>query len=260
MSLRRHIPNMLTCGNLICGCIATAMAAMQLSHPQMPLLQTAFVFILIGAVFDFFDGFVARLLGVSGPLGIQLDSLADVVTFGVAPSMMIFTMFTQVRYPELIYNHFWFVYLPYTAFLLAAFSAMRLAKFNIDERQHTGFIGLPTPACAIFWGALISSSADYLRSPHFNAPFLLAFTLMFCFLLVSEIPMFAMKFKTYSWADKGNRIKYIFLAVSLLLIVFSAILAPSGCTWQYICRAIAGTIGLYILINILLSRFPNVMK
>jgi CDP-diacylglycerol--serine O-phosphatidyltransferase len=187
------------------------MAAMQLSHPQMPLLQAAFVFILIGAVFDFFDGFVARLLGVSGPLGIQLDSLADVVTFGVAPSMMIFTMFTQVRYPELIYSHFWFVYLPYTAFLLAAFSAMRLAKFNIDERQHTGFIGLPTPACAIFWGALISSSADYLRSPHFNAPFLLAFTLMFCFLLVCEIPMFAMKFKSYSWADTGNRIKYISL-------------------------------------------------
>ena len=263
MVFKKNIPNMLTCGNLVCGCIATMFAFSHLflqtqhSHVDMHLLEMAFLFILFGAVFDFFDGFVARLLGVSGPLGVQLDSLADVVTFGVAPSSMIFALFTQVYYPEMLQDPFWFKYLPYTAFLLAAFSAFRLAKFNIDERQHTGFIGMPTPACAIFWGALISSSEDFLRSPRFNAAFLLAFVLMFCFLLVSEIPMFALKFKNYNLRSRENVIKFGFLACCLILLVVCGVIAPEGHTWQYICRGIAGSIGLYILINLVLHVIPS---
>lgn len=261
--MKRNIPNFLTCGNLICGCIATMFAFAHLylqplnSQVEMHFLEMAFLFILFGAVFDFFDGFVARLLGVSGPLGVQLDSLADVVTFGVAPSSMIFALFTQVYYPEMLQSPFWFKYLPYTAFLLAAFSAFRLAKFNIDDRQHTGFIGMPTPACAIFWGALISSSEDFLCSPRFNAAFLLAFLLMFCFLLVCEIPMFALKFKSYSLRSRENRLKFGFLTCSLLLMIVCGVIAPAGHIWQYICRGIAGCIGLYILINLVLHVIPT---
>ncbi|MCH5177919.1 MAG: CDP-alcohol phosphatidyltransferase family protein [Prevotellaceae bacterium] len=250
MNIKQNIPNLLTCGNLLCGCVATVLAAMQLSHPQLQLFPVAFLFILFGAVFDFLDGMVARLLRVSSPIGIQLDSLADCVTFGVAPSMMIFVMFSKVYYPVAMYNHAWFTYLPYTAFLLAAFSAYRLAKFNIDERQHTGFIGMPTPACAIFWGALISGCQSYLTSPMFNAPFLLAFELMFCFLLVSEIPMFALKFKDFSLRHRDNVLRISFLACSLLLILICVIAAPSGQTWSYACRGIAGSIGLYLLLNL----------
>jgi len=240
---KRFIPNGLTCCNLICGCIATGAG---FSHN----FQTAFLFILIGAFFDFIDGFASRLLRVPSPMGVELDSLADCVTFGVAPSAMIFTLFTQVRYPELIYSPFWFRTLPFTAFLLAAFSAYRLAKFNLDTRQKMGFIGMPTPACAIFWGALISSSEDYLKSPMFNAPFLLAFMLMFCFLLVCDIPMFSLKFKHYRIDDKENAVKYTFLAACALIIILCACLAPAGHTWQFISRGIAGCIGLYLLLAI----------
>ena len=215
---RRYIPNALTCGNLICGCIATGAG---FHHHFL----TAFLFILLGAVFDFFDGFAARLLKAPSKMGIELDSLADDVTFGVAPSSMIFTLFTEVRYPELIYNPFWFKFLPFTAFLLAAFSAYRLAKFNLDERQRLDFIGLPTPACAIFWASFISSSEAYLVSPRFNAPFLLAFVLMFCFLLISEIPMFSFKMGKGIAPDPVARMERISLvsiaAIAAILTVFT---------------------------------------
>ena len=184
--MKKHIPNTLTCCNLICGCIATCAGF----HGQF---MTAFLFIIFGAVFDFFDGFVARLLGVSGPMGVELDSLADVITFGLAPASMIFTLFTTVYYPEAMYSPFWFKVMPFTAFLMPAFAALRLAKFNIDPSQHDGFIGLPTPACALFWSALISSSTKYLNSPMFNAPFLFAFVLVFCLLMVSKVPMFNLR-------------------------------------------------------------------
>ena len=143
--MKKHIPNIITCGNLICGCIATGAAF----HTPLPANYFwAIVFILLGAIFDFFDGMVARALGVSSPIGKELDSLADVVTFGVAPSAMLFSLFQEVQYPmfmEPIRN-----FMPYTAFIMAAFSALRLAKFNIDTRQTSSFIGLPTPANALF--------------------------------------------------------------------------------------------------------------
>ncbi len=202
--MKKHIPNIITCCNLICGCIATGAAFL---NPVPTNYFWAIVFILLGAVFDFFDGMVARALGVSSPIGKELDSLADVVTFGVAPSAMLFSLFREVQYPlfmEPLRN-----IMPYTAFLMAAFSALRLAKFNLDTRQSTSFIGLPTPANALFWGSIIVGQHAFLVSGKFNAFFLFLFMLLFCFLLVAELPLFALKFKNFSWAE--NKIKYIFL-------------------------------------------------
>src|SRR3712207_2181018 len=137
MNFVKHIPNTITCCNLISGCIATAYAF-------FGDVKVALMFIILGAVFDFFDGMVARLLHVSSPIGKELDSLADDITFGVAPSSILFYVLCVIDYPSFLepYRHI----LPYFAYLMAAFSALRLAKFNLDERQTTSFIGLPTPA------------------------------------------------------------------------------------------------------------------
>lgn len=240
---RRFVPNGITSCNLICGCIATGSAF-------VGNMGTAFFFILLGAFFDFFDGFSSRLLKVPSKMGVELDSLADCVTFGVAPAAMIFNLFTKVRYPELMYNDACFRVMPFTAFLLAAFSAYRLAKFNLDERQHTGFIGLPTPACAIFWAALISSSWSYLTGPRFNAAFLFAFMLMFCFLLICEIPMFALKFTSYGLGEKINMVRYGYLVACAAILVLCAVVAPEGESLRFVSRGIAGCIGLYIVLNI----------
>ena len=140
MSIKKHIPNTITCCNLISGCIATYYAF-------CAQYQFALLFIIIGAVFDFFDGMSARLLNVSSPIGKELDSLADDITFGFAPSAMIFSYLCTF--------HMHITVLPFLAFVMAAFSALRLAKFNLDERQALGFIGLPTPANALFWGSFI---------------------------------------------------------------------------------------------------------
>jgi len=203
-----NIPNTLTCCNLICGCMATGCAF----YGQY---QYAVLMIVCGAVFDFFDGMVARALGVSSNIGKELDSLADIVTFGVAPSAILFYLFHEVHYPDL--NFELKTFLPYTAFLMAAFSALRLAKFNLDERQHQQFIGLPTPANALFWGSLVLGEHAFLVSQKFNAVFLFLFMLLFCMLLVCEVPMLALKFKNLSWAD--NKQRYIFLAGCLPLLL-----------------------------------------
>ena len=208
--MKKHIPNTLTCCNLICGCMATGCAF----YGQY---QYAVLMIVIGAVFDFFDGMVARALGVSSPIGKELDSLADVVTFGVAPSTILFYLFSEVHCPELLMpvKHL----LPYTAFLMAAFSALRLAKFNLDERQHQQFIGLPTPANALFWGSLVLGEHAFLVSLKFNVVFLFLFMLLFCMLLVCEVPMLALKFKNFSWAD--NKQRYIFLIGCLPILLLA---------------------------------------
>lgn len=198
--IKKHIPNAITCCNLMSGCLATAAAFGGFT-------KTAVLMIIVGAVFDFFDGMIARLLGVSGPMGKELDSLADVVTFGVAPSAILFYLFSEVQYPAFMAPIVRFV--PYTAFLMAAFSALRLAKFNLDTRQTTSFIGLPTPANALFWGSLVVGQHDFLVSNMFNGVFLFFFMFLFCLLLVAEVPLFALKFKNLSWQD--NKIKWIFL-------------------------------------------------
>ena len=213
--LKKHIPNTITCLNLISGCIATYFAF----HSNYGM---ALLFIVIGAVFDFFDGMVARLLHVSSPIGKELDSLADDITFGFAPSAIVFGFLKEIgaeANSSLILQSS----LPFVVFVMAAFSALRLAKFNLDERQALGFIGLPTPANALFWGSLIVGSGDWLKT--FIGPNLslviLAGVFISCWLLVAEIPMFALKFKTWGW--KGNEIKYVFLITCIPLLILLGI-------------------------------------
>ena len=213
--MKKHIPNTITCLNLISGCIATYFAFQ--SNYGMALL-----FIVIGAVFDFFDGMVARLLHVSSPIGKELDSLADDITFGFAPSAIVFGFLKEIG-AEANSSLILHSSLPFVVFVMAAFSALRLAKFNLDERQALGFIGLPTPANALFWGSLIVGSGDWLKT--FIGPNLslviLAGVFISCWLLVAEIPMFALKFKTWGW--KGNEIKYVFLITCLPLLILLGI-------------------------------------
>ena len=245
--MKKHIPNIITCCNLICGCIATYSA---FHHSY----QDAFFFILLGALFDFFDGKMARALGVSGKLGLELDSLADCVTFGVAPSAMIFTLFNHVAYPSFMGSEFFFRVMPFTTFLMAAFSAVRLAKFNLDERQHTEFIGMPTPANAIFWGALISSCEDWLTSPRFNALFLFLFMILFCWLLVCEVPMFAFKGKL-AWSK--DKMKIIFLVLSFLFVSLGGFIFSDTSHWMGVCRGVAASVGLYVVLSIVASYLPK---
>lgn len=212
----RNIPNSITCCNLISGCIATYNAF--LGDIRMALL-----WIIVGAVFDFFDGMSARLLKVSSPIGKELDSLADDITFGFAPSAIIFYELSIMEYPsELLMLK---PYLPYFAFVMAAYSALRLAKFNLDERQSLGFIGLPTPANALFWGALFVGAQNFMESTAYMLPVVLLMICVSCWLLISEVPMFALKFKQWGW--KGNEVKYIFLISCLPLLMIFGITAFS---------------------------------
>lgn len=234
--LKKHIPNTITCLNLISGCIATYYA-FQADYSM------ALLFIVIGAVFDFFDGMSARLLHVSSPIGKELDSLADCITFGFAPSAIVFSFLNS----QLSIVNFQFM--PYLAFIMAAFSALRLAKFNLDERQALGFIGLPTPANALFWGSLIVSlNLQTWFEPYLLPEYWLYIVLVLIpissYLLVSEIPMFALKFKTWGW--KGNEVKYIFLLTCIPLLL---LLGVSG---------LAAIIAWYVILSAINAHFFNV--
>ena len=210
MTIKKHIPNTITCCNLISGCIAIAFAF-------SGNIDSSFTWIIIGAIFDFFDGMSARLLNVSSPIGKELDSLADVITFGVAPSTILFSKLSIMAYPPM-FDSLRFV-LPFAAYIMAAFSALRLAKFNLDERQTLGFIGLPTPANALFWGALMIGAGEWIESSPYMLFFILGGILVSSWLMISEIPMFALKFKEWGW--KGNQVKYIFLLTCIpLLLIF----------------------------------------
>ena len=205
----RNIPNTITCLNLFSGCIASVMA---FQHR----FEAAIAFILLGAFFDFFDGMTARLLNVSGPLGKELDSLADDITFGFAPAAIFYSLFQEVHYPDFMAS--WNVVMPYTAFLIAVFSALRLGKFNIDTRQTSSFIGLPTPANAIFWGSLVVGAHSFLVSESFNAIYLFILVVIMSLLLVAEVPMFSLKFHSLTW--KENKIRFLFLIVCIPLLIF----------------------------------------
>ena len=220
-SLKKNIPNMLTCSNLISGCIAVYFAF-------GARFKEAFLFIIIGAIFDFFDGMVARLLHVSSPIGKELDSLADVITFGVAPATMIFTELTALTtscFATASCGTFCLKVqpiLPFVAFILAAFSALRLAKFNLDERQTTSFIGLPTPANALFWSSLLVAQSTTIETFSFARQLIIALLFITSYLLVCELPMFALKFKTYAFAE--NKLKYGFVAFSIIVFALTGII------------------------------------
>ena len=230
-NIKKHIPNTITCCNLISGCIATYWAL-------CGIYDTALLFIIIGAVFDFFDGMTARLLNVSSPIGKELDSLADDITFGFAPSAIVFDFLKQ-NATQLPWH-----YMAYIAFIMAAFSALRLAKFNLDERQALGFIGLPTPANALFWGSLIAGSETLLSSSPLYVWGVVVMLLISCYLLVAEIPMFALKFKHWGW--KGNEIKYLFVLTCIPLLLFLGI---SG---------FAAIIAWYVLLSVLTNKTTNI--
>lgn len=232
--MKKHIPNSITCCNLISGCIAIGLAF-------AGKIEVALLFIIIGAVFDFFDGMVARLLNVSSPIGKELDSLADVITFGAAPSAIIFSQLYVMSYP--VFLEPLRDYLPYTAFIMAAFSALRLAKFNLDERQALGFIGLPTPANALFWGSLLVGVGEKLETRPWALYFILAGVLISSWLLVSEIPMFALKFK--HWSFKGNEVKYLFLITCCPLVIIFGI------------SAFAIIIAWYVILSAIVKQSPT---
>lgn len=213
----KHIPNILTCFNLLLGCLALIFVFDDNMH---------YASLAVGAalIFDFADGFFARLLKAQSQIGKDLDSLADLVSFGVVPSTVIFMyMVRSANFPQ-IHGILWFAAMP--AFIVTVFSAIRLAKFNNDIRQSESFIGLPTPANAFFFmsfplllrysepGTYIYIATEIITGSYYN---LLIITALSSALLISNIPLFSLKFKT--WRLSENLIKYIFITVSLLLLV-----------------------------------------
>ncbi|MEB2782120.1 CDP-diacylglycerol--serine O-phosphatidyltransferase [Algoriphagus sp. C2-6-M1] len=203
MKIKSHIPNAITLLNLLSGVIGIIWVI------NGNIVSGAY-FIILAAVFDFFDGFAARLLNVQGELGKQIDSLADLVSFGVLPGMILFQM-AQVNSN--------IVWLPYLTLIVPLLSAVRLAKFNLDTRQSDKFIGLPTPANALFISTLPCFAIEWpwvgtwLTSPFF----LVVIAWVFSILLLVEIPLIALKFKTYSLID--NKFRYALLAIGLGLIL-----------------------------------------
>lgn len=233
-----NIPNIITSLNLISGCFA-------IYFGLQGQIDLACLYIVLGAVFDFFDGMTARALGVSGPIGKELDSLADVVTFGVAPSVLCYDLAMQSA--PIFTDAAEFISL--SAFIMAAFSALRLAKFNCDERQSTSFIGLPTPANALFWIGLSSLSqiqqvsVFMSNNPIVSTCITLVLMLIFSFLLISELPMFSFKFKKGHTGWNENKLRYSFLIASIALIVLFAIFGQLAASF-------AAIILIYIIISI----------
>lgn len=243
MSITKHIPNLLTLGNLFCGTVATILAV-------EGNFVGAGLFVVIGILFDFFDGFAARLLNVSGELGKQLDSLADMVTSGIVPGIIMLKLLEK-PYSTIEVGSFEMFnkdipIIVYVGLLLTIGACYRLAKFNIDTRQSDFFIGLPTPAMSLFVISLPLileySDIEIAHQLISNNYFLIAITLLLTYLMNAEIPLFSLKFKEYS--VKKNLVKYLFLLASLLMIIFL----------QYI------SIPLIIVLYVVLSIFNNYGK
>ena len=212
--------------NLLSGCFATIFAL-------NGNFKTAFLCIIAGAVCDFCDGLAARALKAYSPMGKELDSLADMVTFGVAPAMIMYRFQAEANF---------LVWLP---LLIAVFSGLRLAKFNIDTRQTENFIGLATPSCALICGSLVYASqvypqvSDFLTAYAYIVPMV---SLVMCYLLVCEIPMFSFKFKSLKWAD--NKDRFSFLGIAATLAIVTLIL---GLNWSIL---VLGIFTAYIIINV----------
>lgn len=217
--MKKQIPNLLTCCNVICGTLAIFMA-------MYSNLEWAIVLIVVAMVFDFLDGFAARLLHVKSEMGKELDSLADVVSFGVAPAVLAHLLIKMTFFGEMDGEigdlMLWQQIVLYIPLLIPAFSAYRLAKFNLDTRQSYSFIGMPTPANALFWISLVYT---YFNDPQvFDYLFGNVWVLSLCVvvlsvLLVSELPMFSLKFKGFGWQENKVRYPY-FISLFILLVVF----------------------------------------
>jgi CDP-diacylglycerol--serine O-phosphatidyltransferase len=237
MSWKHHIPNAITSMNLLCGVLGV-IAALE------GRFDWAFYLMLAGAVFDFCDGLAARALKVVSTTGKELDSLSDVVTFGVLPSVMLYELMRVCTFSDSIWC--------YVPLLIAVFSALRLAKFNLDERQHSSFLGLPTPASAMICGSLCYFIAHdmqtFLATWASGFVFIPLLALVLCVLLVSEVPMFSMKFSRED--DSLVKRKRILFAVDVLLVV--AIVVSLQLNWSLIILLV---FLVYILMNLGLALF-----
>ncbi len=205
----KQIPNALTLLNVFCGSCA-------LVSIQNGRYTEGVVFLIVALVADFFDGFAARLLNVKSDMGRELDSLADMVSFGVVPGLILYKL---IKTSDLA-SSFEQSYVPLLAFIITAFSCYRLAKFNLDTRQTTDFIGLATPANTLFFIGLLlikQNELDGLDALVSNKTFLYALIPLSSYLLVSEIPMFSFKFKGFGWV--GNEIRYIFASIAIALLI-----------------------------------------
>ncbi|WP_299429591.1 CDP-alcohol phosphatidyltransferase family protein [uncultured Maribacter sp.] len=230
--MKKHIPNLITLGNLFCGCVAVIFAVLN-------QLELAALFVFLGIFFDFFDGLAARVLNVQSVLGLQLDSLADMVTSGLVPGIVMFQLLAMSMSggwnvdmaSQASDATFWVGLkvspLPFLGFLITLASAYRLAKFNIDENQVTSFTGLPTPANALLILSLplilLHHNNDFLNSIILNQWFLISVIILSTYLLNANISLFALKFK--NWSFKDNALRYIFIIISLVLILTLQFLA-----------------------------------
>lgn len=217
MSIKTHIPNFITSLNVLCGALA-AFAALQ------GLLPEAAILVFLASFFDFFDGFAARMLKAYSPMGKELDSLADMLSFGFAPMAILHMMLKYTLLgsfsADIFQAHICVIIIVLLPFVITVFSALRLAKFNVDTRQSESFIGLTTTATGLFLASLgfvFTNGHGWLYNIAHNYWVLLAFIPVFCFLLVSEIPMFSLKFKNFSLKDNVD--KYLLLAVSLFFLI-----------------------------------------
>ncbi len=216
MEIKKHIPNFITLLNLSSGLLAV-IAVFKGYYDE------AFLFVCLGIFFDFWDGFFARKLKVSGELGLQLDSLADMVTSGVVPGLIMFKLIETIQNTQPQYNvtedTFYMGMVPYFGFLITIASAYRLAKFNIDKRQIDSFIGLPTPANALFIMSIpmIQYFDDYESVTNLlSNPYVLMFlTILSAYFLNANIPLFSLKFKSFDW--KSAKLQYLFMGFAVLL-------------------------------------------
>ena len=257
MKVKKHIPNILTLANLFCGILA-------IKNGFSEHYFLAGFLVLLGAFFDFFDGFAARLLKVQGELGKQLDSFADMVTFGVAPGVVMYSFLSSFIEDS---------YTPYISFVIPLLSAVRLAKFNVDSNQSDKFIGLPTPANALFfvfiplvfilesfaWDSttfVTDMNRDYFSNPFVAQSFsvsetfkylMIVIILLFSYLLNAPIEMIALKFKSFGW--KGNEIRFVFLVLCLVVISLSLLIS-----------SVFVSIPIIILLYIILSIINNLFK
>ena len=241
MAIKKHIPNAITLLNLLSGLIA-------LVYAFDDNLQMAFFWVCMGIFFDFWDGFAARVLKVSSPLGVQLDSLADMVTSGVVPGAVMYQMLAHIQENveqfAVTDETFYMKLVPFFGFIITLGSCMRLAKFNIDTRQTSSFIGLPTPANALFILSIPmitnTTSSDFVLEL-FSNPYVLVFISLFsAFIMNAELPLFSLKTKNKNLSD--NKITFLFLGICAVLLLF----------FQF--EAIPVIIGFYILLSIILNK------
>ena len=247
--MKKHIPNLMTLLNVFCGCVATVFAVLN-------QLELAVLFVFIGIILDFFDGLAARALNVQSSLGLQLDSLADVITSGLVPGIVMFQLMGMSlaggwnvelgRVPGILESTSIIGFFPFLGFLITLASAYRLAKFNLDENQTSSFIGLPTPANTLLILSLplilFYHNNDILNNIILNPWFLTGLTLLSAYLLNSKLPLFALKFK--NWGFQDNALRYTFLIVSLVLLITLRFLAVPVIIVFYILSSVVN--GMYV--------------